>query len=642
MGAKPSNRARCSLLDGPSGIIKGVVVGLLPGGNVGAPMQVVGMGQEKQGQARGEILCKPEVVNIAPSTRVGNLIEKMMKHEVLIVADASLEACVMSCRKREWEDSLGEVVKRIGGGGSSVGGFRQRNPPGKQPLKPVLGGFRQRNPPVPPQLAYGNRGVQEIPPNATLEASPAGNRKKMTSTRGKGGTTKKTPSSQPMEGTLDSIGSMEDIADVNVTFEEEMETQQEEKEVDDQNKEFGDREHDSSKDDDTDDVIPKSINKPQGSEFLESITMNKGMMPPLIPLCRCVVNEKVRELRWDLSLLKRVLEDDGYFVMKGSFILSIAMPDGTTKDVDDNIMKTWDKNWCLVNKEFEEELKTDAKWSILSNKMFLMNEEAIVKTNLKDHLYHTSTLCACDEAQFIGEFDETEKMSITRARAQEVSSGKRVWYPLTQPILGRLVYGGKWKKDFELACSKISLNLPKEDQLRATIMARRNVIKAYNRKMTRNLSVVNPANGVEWFEILWKLPFEDERYKISIEKLYSVSSASCSTELKLRMLKMLGQDENFCLSYGMPLGDHHYIPWLAKEGWMDQLLDNATRLLQQVLDSTTGPNKMELPIGESLNAYFSDIVNRYRGVLFFSFQKEMNVGTTASKHVDLKNRKQTC
>ena len=70
-----------------------------------------------------------------------------------------------------------------------------------------------------------------------------------------------------------------------------------------------------------------------------------------------------------------------------------------------------------------------------------MNEEAIVKTNLKDYLYHTSTLCAFDKAQFIEEFDESEKMSITRARAQEASSGKRVWYPLYQLILGCLVYG---------------------------------------------------------------------------------------------------------------------------------------------------------------------------------------------------------
>lgn len=70
-----------------------------------------------------------------------------------------------------------------------------------------------------------------------------------------------------------------------------------------------------------------------------------------------------------------------------------------------------------------------------------MNEEAIVKTNLKDYLFHTSTLCACDESQFTKAFTDAEKKSIAKARAQEASSGKRVWYPLTQQILGRLVYG---------------------------------------------------------------------------------------------------------------------------------------------------------------------------------------------------------
>ncbi|KAI5066029.1 hypothetical protein GOP47_0018653 [Adiantum capillus-veneris] len=73
----------------------------------------------------------------------------------------------------------------------------------------------------------------------------------------------------------------------------------------------------------------------------------------------------------------------------------------------------------------------------------IMNEEAIVKTNLKDYLFHTSTLCACDEKQFSQDFDEAEKRSIVRTRAQEASSGKRTWYPLTQPILDRLVYGVK-------------------------------------------------------------------------------------------------------------------------------------------------------------------------------------------------------
>ncbi|KAI5075489.1 hypothetical protein GOP47_0009565, partial [Adiantum capillus-veneris] len=42
----------------------------------------------------------------------------------------------------------------------------------------------------------------------------------------------------------------------------------------------------------------------------------------------------------------------------------------------------------------------------------IMNEEAIVKTNLKDYLFHTSTLCACDEKKFSQDFDEAEKKSI--------------------------------------------------------------------------------------------------------------------------------------------------------------------------------------------------------------------------------------
>lgn len=153
----------------------------------------------------------------------------------------------------------------------------------------------------------------------------------------------------------------------------------------------------------------------------------------------------------------------------------------------------------------------------------------------------------------------------------------------------------------------------------------------------QNLSVVNPTNGEEWFQILWKLPFEDERFKITIEKLYSISSAACSQDLKLTKLRMLGTDENFRQSYGMPLGDHYYIPWLAKEFWMDQVMEDASRLLQQVLDSTHGASKVVLPEDVHLQLYFGDIVSRYRGVLFYDFQKEMNVATAPTKHVDLKN-----
>eukprot|EP00250_Pteridium_aquilinum_P019934 c24632_g1_i1 orf=185-3109(-) len=125
--------------DGPSSLIKGAVAGYLPRGNVGAPMnpgfmQVLNMPQEKHGQGGSlegrEVLRKAEHFNFAPSGRgglVGDVTGKMIKHEV-VAADESLEACVMSCRKRDREDSLGEVVQRLGMG-SGVGG--QKIEPGE-------------------------------------------------------------------------------------------------------------------------------------------------------------------------------------------------------------------------------------------------------------------------------------------------------------------------------------------------------------------------------------------------------------------------------------------------------------------------------------------------------------------------------
>ena len=48
------------------------------------------------------------------------------------------------------------------------------------------------------------------------------------------------------------------------------------------------------------------------------------------------------------------------------------MPNGTTKDVDETIKKSWDKHWNLVSKEFEEELGRDKRWLMLQNKMFFV------------------------------------------------------------------------------------------------------------------------------------------------------------------------------------------------------------------------------------------------------------------------------
>ncbi|KAI5076824.1 hypothetical protein GOP47_0008889 [Adiantum capillus-veneris] len=114
-------------VDGPPSL-KDVVAGYLPCGNVGAPMnpsfmQMLSMSQEKQGVPDGkEGLLKAERFHVMPPGRTGSpgdVAEKMVvKREA--TGDESLEACVMSCRKREREDSLGEVVQRVCVGGQKV------------------------------------------------------------------------------------------------------------------------------------------------------------------------------------------------------------------------------------------------------------------------------------------------------------------------------------------------------------------------------------------------------------------------------------------------------------------------------------------------------------------------------------------
>lgn len=128
------------------------------------------------------------------------------------------------------------------------------------------------------------------------------------------------------------------------------------------------------KDDTPDELIPQAISKADGSDFLSRLALNPGILAPRIPLCRCRINERVRELRHDLSRLKSVLEKEGYMAMKGSLILSTNLPDGSTLDVDETITNTWDRHWQAINAEFEEELESKEEWSMLRGKMFFVWE----------------------------------------------------------------------------------------------------------------------------------------------------------------------------------------------------------------------------------------------------------------------------
>ncbi len=84
----------------------------------------------------------------------------------------------------------------------------------------------------------------------------------------------------------------------------------------------------------------------------------------------CVVVLLTQDLRPNLSDLKRAFIHEGYVPIKGTFILSLQLCDGTTKTVDAEIMSTWDKHWLAINEEFEAEIKGDSIWSCLSGKMF--------------------------------------------------------------------------------------------------------------------------------------------------------------------------------------------------------------------------------------------------------------------------------
>ncbi|MCO5581150.1 hypothetical protein L7F22_035028 [Adiantum nelumboides] len=223
--------------------------------------------------------------------------------------------------------------------------------------------------------------------------------------------------------------------------------------------------------------------------------------------------------------------------------------------MDDEIMSTWDKHWLTINEEFQTEIKGDSTWSCLSEKMFyvwegnqrtaswmevikevwsrdkerhvrirskfinpepkhevkllaalqrfnLMNENAIVVTSLRDYLQYTSTLCSCDVEDFMQDFTPTEKMAIEKARVKEAAGGRKVWYPLTQALLARMVYSANYKKSVEKKEKKIPSGLPKEEQENKLLLIKKSVTKTFVRKIYRILCVINPSLGKPWFDVL--------------------------------------------------------------------------------------------------------------------------------------------
>ncbi|MCO5564165.1 hypothetical protein L7F22_017821 [Adiantum nelumboides] len=317
----------------------------------------------------------------------------------------------------------------------------------------------------------------------------------------------------------------------------------------------------------------------------------------------------------------------------GDILEALAVhKDGSSQDVTDETRSKWD-HWLAINEEFKKEIEGDETWSFLSNKMFyvwegnnrtaswmesikemwsnnkqrhirvhaqffspqskdelnliaalqrfnLLNEHAIIVTNLRDYLYHVSTLCGCDAQLFVEGFSEEEKQAIEKARIKEGSGEKRFGIHLHK--LCWLAWS------FRGGCKKLPQSMPKEERMQKIVVIKRTINKTYSRKMHRILSIVNPTHGKEWFDVLWKLPFEDSLSRITLDKLYQISMATCSFTKKVMILSLLGADDNFKSSYGLQSSNHGFIRWLAKEVWMDQVLAEATRLLTQVVEKNMG------------------------------------------------------
>lgn len=145
-------------------------------------------------------------------------------------------------------------------------------------------------------------------------------------------------------------------------------------EVEKEAEKIDDNDGEKEGEEDQDEIIPSSIEKPLGGDILEALAVHKGRAAPGIPLCRCLLNTRVRKLRTDLTTLKRAFDKENYVWTKGLFILSTTLPDGSSQDVTVEIKSKWDKHWITVNDEFEKEIEGDETWSFLSNKMFYVWE----------------------------------------------------------------------------------------------------------------------------------------------------------------------------------------------------------------------------------------------------------------------------
>lgn len=107
-------------------------------------------------------------------------------------------------------------------------------------------------------------------------------------------------------------------------------------------------------------------------DVISTYRVKKNTPPPLVPLCRLVINESIRTVRENVVALGPMFRDMGYLKELGVFLVSVKRIGEPELEVSRYDLDDWGPVWRDVNSEFEQELLRNQEWIHLSNKKFII------------------------------------------------------------------------------------------------------------------------------------------------------------------------------------------------------------------------------------------------------------------------------
>lgn len=119
-------------------------------------------------------------------------------------------------------------------------------------------------------------------------------------------------------------------------------------------------------------LLGKLIHTEVLQDTIQAFRTKCATPPPMIPLCRLVVNEAIRTVSEHISDLGYRFRTSGYLPEQGKFMVSVPRDWESEHEVTSFDEAAWGPIWCRVNREFEDELLNLPEWKHLSNKKFIV------------------------------------------------------------------------------------------------------------------------------------------------------------------------------------------------------------------------------------------------------------------------------